>query len=448
MPPLKVSVLDAVSNASSEPVIDAASQLGVAQPSWPFLPISSSILEGRALKFAESLFDQNPYVNPSAPQFAELTQYLALATACHVLDGWRYISQSALAFLSGARTAALHLAYYAELRAALGILTHSGVGILKDKHFAVTSSRHVLWFRGSTHIKAWEALDSWAGQSANGLEVVNSFSSLGLVGEEWALATGATASTVGEYWIKNWSIDLHSLKVDKELRNEASYRPNLRSSAFALPSDADIQFVRDVAFATSPVDYGQLDIVNRAVIYDLCRKSYRLLNDPPAKASFDKFWEGVVLWIVLQKGKAEGDAREIVKSLRGAFYERGGRLVISADMKNEGITGVFSRAFLLLRLASALLRYQWLETRKRKTPQDWQDKLILDYVCHSLVSDGSSPTKDYSILGADQEQAISDVDEWLQSNLAFNPYIIWNDRTQALVNLCRFERAGAMAVAL
>jgi len=130
MPAPTVSVGDAVLVADSDFVIEAAARLGTA-PDWPFLAAGSSLLDGRARTFVEAIFNQTPYAGPSAAERDELAQYLALSSAAHVLDGWRYIAQSSMAFLSGSRTQALHLAYYAELRAGLAILAQSGIGILK-----------------------------------------------------------------------------------------------------------------------------------------------------------------------------------------------------------------------------------------------------------------------------------------------------------------------------
>ena len=447
MPAPTVSVADAILVADSDLVIEAAARLGTV-PGWPFVAAGSSLLDGRALPFVESIFNQTPYAGPSAGERDELAQYLALSSAAHVLDGWRYISQSSVAFLSGSRTQALHLAYYAELRAGLAILAQSGVGILKGIHFALSSAGDVVWFRGPTHRKVWEAIDSWANQAAHGLEVVRCFSFSGLSGEDWASASGAAIQAVAEYWIKNWSIDLHSLVADTELRNEASYRPNLRGNALASMSESDVRFVRDMSFALSPLDQGQFDIVDRAVINDLCRKSYSLLNDPPNKATLLSYWDNIMQWIHTNRGKTEEEAKEIVGSVRNSFREAGGKLLLDAKSRNDGFKGVYSRSFLLLRLASALLRSQWRETRRRRSPQEWQDRLILDYVVHALVCDSSNPSKDYTILFADQEDAIGKVDEWLTTHVPFNAFELWKQQAPSVLDLCKFERSGAVAVAL
>ena len=448
MPPPTVRIAAAVASASPDLVVEAAARIGALPSTWPFLPAASSLLEGRALSFVESLFDRSPYVNLSIAEKEELAQYLALSTACHVLDGWRYISQAAFAFLSASRAQALHLAYYAELRAALAILAYSGIGILNKKHFALTGSGDVVWFQGATHVKAWEGIDTWSRQSSHGLEVVRCFSCLGLTGEEWATASGATSQAVGEYWVNHWSIDLHSLDKDKELRNEASYRPNFRANALASTSQDELRFVRDLSSGSIPVDVGQFDIVDRAVIYDLCRKSYNLLHDPPTKATLSKFWSDIVEWIVAHKGRSKGEADAIVSAIRTASQKPGGNLVRKADRKKQNVPAVFSRAFLLLRLSSALLRMQWEETRRRNPSQPWQGSLILDYVSHSLLCSRMAPTRDFTVLGADQEDAIDRVDVWMGKNTSFDPYGLWRSEADALVSICRFERVGALAAAL
>jgi len=447
VPPLPSVLRMAVASASSQPIVQAAAQLGSIQSTWPFIATGSSILGGRALTFIESLYN----LVPDAAQKDELARYLALSTASHVLDGWRYLSQAAVSFLSGSRTQAIHLAYYAELRAALAILAFSGIGIMKRKHFALTRAMDVIWFQGATHETTWRTIGYWSREPGHGVEVLRCFSCLGLSGEEWAEACGAASSgtvqDIAEYWVSDWTVDLSTLGQDSELRNEASYRPNLRLSALDLPSEGDVEFVRDVCAVAIPVDFGQFDIVDRAIVYDLCKKSYELLH-VPSGATFLAFRAGITNWIVNNKSRSENDATEMMASLRAAFREQGGKVLRRAKKENVDVGAVFSRAFLLLRLASALLRLQWKETRLLKSPQTWQEELLLSYVSHSVVHDKKSPKPSYTTFGADQESAIEEIDDWLKNNSPFNPFTLWDERSRSMINLCKFERVGAVAVAL
>lgn len=446
--PRRIPIIEsAVASASSQPVIRAAAQLGTVETDWPFIPPGSPILDGQVISFVKSLYGQVP----AAQQKDELVQYIALSTASHVLDGWRYLSQAAISALNGSRTQAIHLAYYAELRAALAILAFSGIGILKRQHFALTSNMDVIWFEGATHEATWQAIGHWCRQPGNGIEVLRCLSCLGLTGEDWADACGAatsgTVQDIAEYWVSDWSVDLGALAQDSNLRNEASYRPNVRLNALDLPSAADLRFIRDACAASIPVDHGQFDIVDRAIVYDLFKKSYQLLFVPSGK-TFQTFRAGVGNWIVNHKNKSEAEAIEIITSLRSAFREQGGGLLGRAKKQNVDVGAVFSRGFLLLRLASALLRLQWKETRLLKSPQEWQEQLLAKYASHSLLRDQSFAISNYTTFGADQEKAVEEVDEWMTAHQIFNPYAFWDEKPQSLVNLCRFERVGTVAVAL
>jgi len=59
-------------------------------------------------------------------------QMISLVAACgpnHCLDGWSYLSRSVSALVARDGHSAKHMAYYAQLRAAMSMLAVSGVGI-------------------------------------------------------------------------------------------------------------------------------------------------------------------------------------------------------------------------------------------------------------------------------------------------------------------------------
>jgi hypothetical protein len=77
VPPAPPSVQHAVNVASGLPVVYAGARLGIAQTTWPFLPVTSSLLEGKARSFVEALYQRQPNVPPSASEVRELSEYLA-----------------------------------------------------------------------------------------------------------------------------------------------------------------------------------------------------------------------------------------------------------------------------------------------------------------------------------------------------------------------------------
>src|SRR5205085_2086646 len=104
---------------------------------WPFIPNASGIADYKAKSYIHRLRNNT---SPPIQDVNTLADYLALSTWSHAFDGWRYLSKSALSLLRGARSVALHMAYYAELRAALSILAGAGIGIVDYNHFGLTSA--------------------------------------------------------------------------------------------------------------------------------------------------------------------------------------------------------------------------------------------------------------------------------------------------------------------
>ena len=89
-----------------------------------------------------------------------LAQYIAASVALHANDGWSYLGRSVSCLLAGDTHRALHLAYYAELRASMSLLAGAGIGIFDKKHFIVptTNSTANFGLGHSTHVIAWLAL--------------------------------------------------------------------------------------------------------------------------------------------------------------------------------------------------------------------------------------------------------------------------------------------------
>jgi hypothetical protein len=63
---------------------------------------------------------------------------LASEQVFHMIEGWRYASAATTAFLNNSQQTALHFAYYAELRAALSLLSWSGIRVKQRGHYYLT----------------------------------------------------------------------------------------------------------------------------------------------------------------------------------------------------------------------------------------------------------------------------------------------------------------------
>lgn len=441
--------LETAINAASEIQIIAAGakRLGNSEKTWPFLPDTSQIIEGNASNVINSLFGNSV----SAREAEELADYLALSTFCHLFAGWRYLSQSALSFLSGARNEALHLAYYAELRAAFSILAGSGVGIFNEKNFSLNDTGNVSWFHGRTHEITWDALLRWAEKDSNAIKVLESFEPFGYNATEWATAImpGFTHTYVAVNWLRNWAIDLRSLKRDKWYRDQASYEPDLRQKAF-IPLDInELEFILDASSACNLINgNGSVDDAIILSLYESARRQRFRSTDP---RSHQKLRDEIRHWLIERERVTEEDARYILETLRTISNTSGGKILLKSARRNKELDGVFSRALLLLRLASALNRKQWLEmlgSTDSPTVQSWQNLALSDYGIQTLLWDKADPPASYDVLETDQMDLQDEINDWRQGENTFNPFSVWKQKAGALCQLCRFERVGILAAVL
>ena len=94
---------------------------------------------------------------------ADVVQTIAIRGPLHCIDGWGYLGRSLSALAAGNAHAARHLAYYAELRAALSILASQGIGIFNGRNAVVDQSGSVMWIKDEpTHQMCWEVIEFWA----------------------------------------------------------------------------------------------------------------------------------------------------------------------------------------------------------------------------------------------------------------------------------------------
>src|SRR5690349_10494850 len=71
---------------------------------------------------------------------SHLREYISASTVLHCMDGWAYLGRSLASYLSGDIDVARHLAYYAELRAAMSLLGTEGIGIFHNRHICIDAA--------------------------------------------------------------------------------------------------------------------------------------------------------------------------------------------------------------------------------------------------------------------------------------------------------------------
>jgi hypothetical protein len=219
-------------------------------------------------------------------QDVELSEYIAASAPLHCTDGWALLGRALDAHARRDTSTATHLAYYAELRAAMSLLATEGIGIFNDRHFVVTSTRKCepvgkLNRSLKTHTIAWLALEYWAGlpRAADLFRCIIQPGGIPL--GEWLDAFGARtmSRSIAKKWLKTWGLDLRRLSAgeDREARNQASYRPTRLNYSGSLGVSDCSSFVCNLWQSYEPSTSSRFDILDRHLLRLILERSYAAL---------------------------------------------------------------------------------------------------------------------------------------------------------------------------
>lgn len=174
----------------------------------------------------------------SSTDYASLCEYLSASVLPHTLASSSYLSECLNALLSGESEAAMHLAYYSELRSAFAILARHGIGIMLGNHFTVdaSSAAHVTQHLG-THAACWPALKEWSETNSASifLSQAISYRDIPLIDYLNMAGLSGSVTAIVPTWIKEWGLDLSIFSSDQKERNIASYRPSFAPLTFTKP---------------------------------------------------------------------------------------------------------------------------------------------------------------------------------------------------------------------
>lgn len=446
---------EAVGRGSREPLIAAGARLGSDNRSYPFLIAGSALISDDLERYIDRVLASEQGQDDSQT----LAEFLVLGSAYHAIEGWKYLSKAAYALLAASRNAALHLAYYAELRAARSILAGSGTCARNTWHFSLPETGRPITFGRprsletacavsaadeiiSTHEAASDGLRAWSRVAGNGEWVTDSVRCLRFADIDWADACGATRSRgqLAENWLSEWSVDLKGLQADSAARNVASYGVDLSQSAFDALRREELEFICEAHRASLYQEANQ-DGIDLALLRDFCEKSGRL-----TWRKSEQVWSNMRHRLVADRRMDRFKAKALVGRIQKTDQTPAGRIIQLADRNNRTPDAVFARAFLLLRLSPILQRRMWSEMRKRapggRLP--WQETLLRQFARWSRLTPHVSDPEEYRDMEDDQIAALDDVADWLAAN-SFNPEIVWRERCLQLVDLCCFERAALRA---
>jgi hypothetical protein len=351
-----------------------------------------------------------------------LADYIASSVVLHCSDGWSFLARAISSHLAGDANQALHLAYYAELRAAMSLLAGEGVGIFSNVHFAVatTGACLVIPKPKGTHRITWEILEYWATTTSASDLLGKVLWSAGKPLSDWisAFPGGSGAGLVGADFLTTWGVDLCQFSRDRESRNEASYRPSQMSSPSQLNAWHSAKFVLRFWKAFEP-SYAKEFQVDKFLLRALLEKTYKSLKGD--EGSSEDFMDRIGS-ALSNLGITDANQREWHRFFSRDSLPRDPSIISMAGASPEIRTEeshiqVIARAALLLRVASGSCRELLGESLISNAElRFWWSGLGEN---RGLWSTETAP-EEFFDLWADIEDALEKLNTWTDDNAPSN----------------------------
>lgn len=311
-----------------------------------------------------------------------LAQYISVSTLLHCSDGWSYLGRAVQALLRGDPHRARHLAYYAELRAAMSLLASEGIGVFSTRHAYISGPNHAAPLSGGregTHVIVWDCLSNWAQHSRSGDLFSSIIKPYGRSLGDWIAPINGQANLGAQAhsWFMQWGMDLQTMANDRRARNHSSYRPEGIPTSLTLGSLETTQTVGEIWKALEPDPNSAFDVIDRHILRlaleSVCRSrsGSNSLRGGALKtmASTVVTYQGLPtqlhnLWMdFLMREKEPNDAQVLglsksvpTTSARSAFY-----MVARAVLLLRIASGSTSQLFQDAGFASSEIEFWWTE---------------------------------------------------------------------------------------
>lgn len=307
---------------------------------------------------------------------------LAVDALVHLTEGWRFLSAALSSMLGNAPAQAVHFAYYAELRAAISLLSSHGMRISHgDNSYLERSgaSKVPSWRAMRTHSVVWNLWEAWAKTPAAEALLLDQLKILPSV------TIGDLKASVGRVaanpTLTRWALDL-SMGKEHEARNKASYETPTARTALHPMQAADFEFVRDLWALAEPTGFGlrfEQELVRYLVHAELNDET--IVADEAARTAW-------LQRLIGDLEKSTGTPRMTLESFFNGESSSSSifQLAFAPDLNPSNMV---ARAFFLLRLATlmpngALASYP--STPAKEWLKDW-----LEHVGLFDPTDGGRP---------------------------------------------------------
>ena len=233
-----------------------------------------------------SRFEKDLRAHPSTLNSGHLLKYLSASAPSHVIDGWSCLGRAIECGFRGDVYSSMHLGYYAELRAAMGLLAAQGMGIFNRRHAVIDKTGGILAFPFSakpkkpakcgTHAMIWPILNHWSGLqcAADLIDELIRPNTISISTWLDTLKIAVPLRAVARWWLSTWGLDLEAAESDHDLRNLASYRPSeLRKPQLIEPSEF-IMFVEQLWRLFEPSAGRRFPNLERLLLRQVVRRNH------------------------------------------------------------------------------------------------------------------------------------------------------------------------------
>lgn len=326
-----------------------------------------------------------PFGAPLLPATEPMTTPAALAVDAlvHLTEGWRFLSAALSSMLGNAPAQAVHFAYYAELRAAMSLLSSHGMRVSNQDNSYLEhggTSKVPPWRKERTHTVVWKLWKAWAATPAaeallfDQLKILPSVTIGDLKASVGRIAANPT--------LTRWALDL-AMGNEHKARNQASYETPTARIPLQPMQVSDFEFVRDLWALAEPTGFGlrfEQELVRYLVNAELEGEDDDGAIDEVAQAAWRQR-------LVDDLERTTGTPRATLE----AFFNGGAspstifQLAFDSDVKPANM---IARAFFLLRLAT-LMPNSALASHPTTLAKEW----LKDWLEHAGLFDPTDGTQ-------------------------------------------------------
>lgn len=446
-----MTIQQAVQNASSAPILSAAHRLQTER-----FPMNMWLDKGN--RYAKETIDRLKADGAKAPTRPnQLAEYMAASVLLHCTDGWTFFSHAIDNLINGDIGTSVFMAYYAQLRAVMSFLASEGIGIFKNKHFWVENNGRYNFFELTTHDAVKNVIEIWANYPPKSNHLLNLMRLENKSFSEWVVAAQISLGSPGvallaKDWLKAWSLDLNIMSEDHRIRNEASYRPQ---RIYPYSRNCCLQdylhHLVEIWRASEPVGSQRFSLLDRHLLRNTLTSIYR--NQTGKYPHWRQNTKGYKLFVetavsnlgLTLDNNLAAFLSDPAPSLNHPVLEEARRKGKSEDGGIRPLP-IISRAYLLLRLASAATQELLLNSSVKKEDLFfWWEELGNDI---GLWIPEKAPEQ-MSDLWVDVKSSVDAIEDWYTQNDDLAGILkVKQDLPFDSWQFKQFNRAGLWAIGL